>query len=252
MDNYKHRIDKYKNKFPEFINKINFLKAFYISYDLDYEIRYTYFNFTRDYNLENKFYIKINPDNLLPWEIVIKSLELKGESISDVEIDPQQSSSYLVRGYIYESKKQYAEALADYSRTIELDPHNILAYAYRAMSYSQNRQIQLALNDYDKLLKLNPPNYMDVYNNRGNVFASIGKNDLAMADYDKAISLDPQHTTAYLNRGDLFSAQKLYDRALQDYRWYIELNPHNRLAQKKLEHFYQHREDRINSENVKK
>lgn len=51
------RCDKYKNVFHEnFKNCRNFVKLFYESYELDYNIRYEYFIFERNINVENDRY----------------------------------------------------------------------------------------------------------------------------------------------------------------------------------------------------
>lgn len=51
------RNDKYKNIFDKnFPQNKNFVKLFYILYDLDYDIRYKYFIFYRNLDIENKIY----------------------------------------------------------------------------------------------------------------------------------------------------------------------------------------------------
>jgi len=54
----KFRTDIYKNKFSEINNNDpeNFVKNFYISYDIPYSVRVDYFIFTRNYELENLRY----------------------------------------------------------------------------------------------------------------------------------------------------------------------------------------------------
>ena len=50
-----------------------------------------------------------------------------------------------------------------------------------------------------------------VYNNRAVVYRKQKKWDLALADYNKAIQINPQKTSAYLNRGNLYSDQKKWE-----------------------------------------
>jgi tetratricopeptide (TPR) repeat protein len=62
---------------------------------------------------------------------------------------------------------------------------------------------QQALANYDKAIKLNPQ-YAEAYNNRGNLRYVHLKNPTgALADYDRSIALRPNSTLTYVNRGGL-------------------------------------------------
>ncbi len=60
---------------------------------------------------------------------------------------------------------------------------------------------------------------------RGFVNAERKDYDKALADYNKAIELDPKFATAYYNRGFVDADKKDYDKALADYNKAIELDP---------------------------
>jgi tetratricopeptide (TPR) repeat protein len=47
----------------------------------------------------------------------------------------------------------------------------------------------------------------------------------ALADYDRAIELDPMHAAGYNSRGSLYLSEEDIDRALSDYGRAIELQP---------------------------
>jgi len=47
----------------------------------------------------------------------------------------------------------------------------------------------------------------------------------AIADYTKAIELNPLNANAYINRGNSYSHKGLYDLAITDFNKAIELNP---------------------------
>jgi tetratricopeptide (TPR) repeat protein len=62
-------------------------------------------------------------------------------------------------------------------------------------------------------------------NNRARVYASLGRIDEALADYEVAISEDPNHAEHYLERGNLRRRQRGYDEALADYATAMRLSP---------------------------
>ena len=81
-----------------------------------------------------------------------------------------------------------------------------------------------AIADYDRAILLNP-DHADVYNNRGNAKYKLGQHNAAIADYDRAILLNPDHAKAYNNRGNVKYKLERYFAAIADYDRAILLNP---------------------------
>ena len=50
------------------------------------------------------------------------------------------------------------------------------------------------MDDYDKAIALNP-NYALAYNNRGVAYSNKGEVNRAIADYRKALEIDPYYST---------------------------------------------------------
>ena len=61
--------------------------------------------------------------------------------------------------------------------------------------------------------------------NRGNAKDELKQYSEAIADYDKAIELDPNFAAAYTNRGTAKAQLKQYSEAIADYDKAIELDP---------------------------
>jgi tetratricopeptide (TPR) repeat protein len=65
------------------------------------------------------------------------------------------------------------------------------------------------------------------YVNRGVSYSDIGQNNLAIADFSKAIDLYPLRDDAYFMRGYIYAKQGKYKEAMGDANKAIELNPSN-------------------------
>src|SRR5258708_32051964 len=61
------------------------------------------------------------------------------------------------------------------------------------------------------------PNDAQAYNMRGSVLGRAGRNQEALADFDRAIALDANYAQAYANRGQVHRQGNRLDLALADY-----------------------------------
>lgn len=85
---------------------------------------------------------------------------------------------------------------------------------------------QEALNDFKKAISLNPK-YADAHLNVGIALFKQGKLDQALQSYDQAIGLKPEFSDAYLNRGVvLLNGNRLND-AIEDFNRTLQINPWN-------------------------
>ncbi len=69
---------------------------------------------------------------------------------------------------------------------------------------------------YTKLIKEKPKN-AELYVLRGNVWAAVGDNEKAIADYSQAIRLGEQRAEVFLSRGAFYTSVGEYDKAIADY-----------------------------------
>jgi len=147
------------------------------------------------------------------------------QSLEDCNVAIRANSNhgpaYENREYIYFNQGKYAEAIADATKLIKLDPNNNLGYAIRGASYVRLNQPDKALPDLNKSLAIQPNNEFAL-DNRGSLYYNVfQKYAEAVADYSKAISLNPQGSY-YLNRsycyyrlGDIAKAKADGQVALQ-------------------------------------
>jgi tetratricopeptide (TPR) repeat protein len=105
-----------------------------------------------------------------------------------IDLAPRKVAAYVARGFAYAKAEAYEDALNDFARAIEFEPRTAKAFAYRAWTYRQ-QQPELALKDVERALKLDAAS-AEAYWARGEIHEAQGRGTLAVADFEKALSLD--------------------------------------------------------------
>jgi tetratricopeptide (TPR) repeat protein len=111
-----------------------------------------------------------------------------------ISLDPNNPLPYQLRGDEYLYEKSFDKAVADYSKGLSLVPNDRILYAYRSQAYYGTQNYKAALADANKVISL--ASYGQAYLERGGIYEQMGQREQAIADYRKAISLDPTENSA--------------------------------------------------------
>jgi tetratricopeptide (TPR) repeat protein len=152
------------------------------------------------------------------------ALKLLDEEIRD---NPRNNYAFLIRGEIYLFKRNLEPALSDTEMVIKLAPKAIgieKAYSNRGVIYQFYGKDDQALEDFDKAISINP-RYASPYNGRGVILDKRGRADEAVAAFDKAIELDPLGGAAYVGRAEIRFQRAQFDLALADLNKFLSLYP---------------------------
>jgi tetratricopeptide (TPR) repeat protein len=93
----------------------------------------------------------------------------------------------------------------------------------------ENGDIKAALADFEKAIQLNP-NFAPAYINRGIARTALNDLEAAEKDYSKAIRLNAKDANFYINRGLTYAALNKIDAAITDYTAALALDPNNAKA----------------------
>ncbi|MDR3623357.1 MAG: tetratricopeptide repeat protein [Paludisphaera borealis] len=117
----------------------------------------------------------------------------------------------------------FDQAIDYISGLIRADP-DASSYDWRGCVLRRRMDFDLAIADFNEAIRLEPGEACYYYN-RGKAWNARQDYEKAIADFDKAICLDPEEPDAYTNRADAQYAKKDYEKAVADYSEAIRREP---------------------------
>jgi TonB family protein len=173
--------------------------------------------------------------------------------------NPSDDFEFYAKGAAYVVLKNYDAALVNFDEAIKQDPKKIIAYIRRGRLYFRTGDFSRALTDFDKAIQLDAgrsagieqskvfskseknPSPLDIqrdprpwlenlragtaYLDRGRTYFQQDDSDRAIADYTKAIELDPEGADAYNHRGVAYLSKLDFDSAIADFDKAIQFDP---------------------------
>jgi tetratricopeptide (TPR) repeat protein len=119
-----------------------------------------------------------------------------------IEVDPNYSAAYYVRGNIKEAFEDHHGAMKDYNIAIEKNPKFPDAFFVRGNVKMKLQDYYGAIDDYSAAIVLNE-NYIEAYFNRGRAKQFLQAYEDAINDCSKIIQINPKNVDAYYMRGIL-------------------------------------------------
>lgn len=116
----------------------------------------------------------------------------------------------------------FDRAIRLYSAVIERKRDHAEAYYKRANALNGLGRWEVALVDYDRAIACNQ-NFSNAYCNRGAVLERLARVDEALVSYERAVALNPNDSLAYYNCGSVLKQLKRFEDALASYDRAIEI-----------------------------
>lgn len=108
-----------------------------------------------------------------------------------IALDLRDFSSYWLKGWFLNQLKHHEEAIAAYTKAIDIEPHS-WAYNNRGIARRDLGDIQGAMADFNRAIELDP-DYAAAYDSRGNARRDLGDRQGATADFNRATELDQNY-----------------------------------------------------------
>lgn len=149
-----------------------------------------------------------------------------GEAAADKEKptpsgEPTTAEEFFRRGAAYNSRHDYAHALADLRRACELAPQEPKYFVERAQVYWQDKQADLSDADIDTALKLKPDD-IDALLWRAQRRLTLSDKAGAVADLDAADQAAAPQANNRLMMGHMYQSAGQLPRAIKQYGLWID------------------------------
>lgn len=129
-----------------------------------------------------------------PIRYVGNSLELVDATKMNKEDVELVKSVLLQRGLACLELKEYSEALKNFEESLMIDPDYYDAMLHKGTVLASSQRIDEAIEALTELVNKFPT--AQSYYNRGVAYCHLGNFDMARADFDGALSIDPNYELA--------------------------------------------------------
>ena len=159
-----------------------------------------------------------------------KSKGAKGDSFdmleqrlneATVQKPPQNQLQTLIDLY---SQGQLQQALKQAEALVQQFPMSVVLYNIQGAILQELGKLDLSINAYNKALAIEP-NYADAHYNMGMAFQRQGKLKEAIKAYNKALAIKPDNAEAYNNMGGTLEEQGKLEEAIEAYNKALTIKP---------------------------
>ncbi|KYG81101.1 tetratricopeptide repeat protein [Roseivirga ehrenbergii] len=139
-----------------------------------------------------------------------------------IEITPHNSRLHYKKSTLLQETNKFEQALESINTAIKYTNSINLEYLMKAEILYDLGMIDSSLF-YHNLSILNAENAEIAFEGRAKTYLQINEIDLAMADFDKAIFINPEYLRTYFSRGEfLYNAREDYNGAIRDFSVIID------------------------------
>ena len=144
---------------------------------------------------------------------------------SALVIRPNEAEAWDFKGRYALQKEKYALADSFLTQAVRNNANYADTYMARAQARHALNRYSQALSDYDRVISLIPEHFVAHYN-RGLLRSFIGDDNRAIGDFDFVLKKEPNNTLARYNRAILRERVGQYAGAVSDYSLLLRAYPH--------------------------
>lgn len=151
----------------------------------------------------------------------LKALEYADKSL---ELAPSQRDAYAFKASVFMKQAKWEPAEEELTLAIEHGEPDAELYLSRAITRYYQWKLDHALADYDEAIRIRPNHFIAHYN-RGLLRMNVGDNNRAIEDFNFILEKEPHNDQALINRGILRLQTGDYLGAIHDFSQIIKEHP---------------------------
>lgn len=167
--------------------------------------------------------LMINPASAQTRQQWRDSLEVLNAKIGR---DPNNLHLHLLKAEANINLEQWDYALAEYGKILHVDEHNLAALYFRAFVHVKQNHYDLARVDYEAFLR-HQPNHFEARLGLAHVLQKMGRKTDTIDELNRIVQMFPDSADAYAARAAYETEQKQYEIALYDWDEAISRRPLN-------------------------
>ena len=141
------------------------------------------------------------------------------------EADRRRPEPWLNVGELYKLAGRLEEAEVALRKCVSLGPTWPLAHFNLANVLKDLDRNEESLAEYQRALELDPPFKTAIFNNMALVHGTLNQNDLVIASYEKAMRIDPRVPETHNNLASYYQAVGDMTNAVKHYKQAVQLKP---------------------------
>lgn len=142
-----------------------------------------------------------------------------------VSILPNYAEAWNHLGIAYKEKKNYAAAVKAFEQARAFKSFTDAEFYISAgLAYGEMKMYDQAIADFTRAISIDPKN-SEAYNNKGLYLFEKGVADSSLMYFDRAIELKPGFYQAYYNKGNTLAAAGRFSEAIQLYNESLKHKP---------------------------
>jgi len=193
---------------------------------------------------------RVQADNFVARDLLFKCYLSSGDyaqataMVDEIKrLKPDQALAEYYHGLVLQGQEKYDAAIGQFSAALEKDADAIEPLNMLVRSALQLQQPQRAIRQLDKIISRSPQ-HVAAHNLKGEVEASEKQYKKAIAEFNRAIKLNPEWWIPYRNLAGTYLLLKQSDKAMDSYLRGIDHAQQNQQLVILLAGLYE-REDRV-------
>jgi tetratricopeptide (TPR) repeat protein len=143
-----------------------------------------------------------------------------------IERYPNLREPYLIRGVLYRSNQNLADAIRMWEKALKIDSSYSLAVMWLGYGHSEQGDAKRGIEYMQRYIRM-VPNAADPRASYADILMRVGEYDEAFAQYQKALELQERYWYSYMRMAEIYSLKGRLKAAEKSYAEYASVLPQN-------------------------